>query len=100
MGQIYRLVQIYLGGQYDKDLAYEIFRTANIYNESFSMRFFVHDSLFRNVVNMLGNKEQADRYNDDIDNFRILGCFAMVSRLSDQFSYLTHVSPWIDWTGS
>ncbi|SAM01938.1 hypothetical protein [Absidia glauca] len=79
MGQIYRLVQIYLGGQYDKDLAYEIFRTANIYNESFSMRFFVHDSLFRNVVNMLGNKEQADRYNDDIDNFRILGCFAMTA---------------------
>ncbi|KAI8332256.1 acyl-CoA dehydrogenase/oxidase [Chlamydoabsidia padenii] len=77
MGEIHRLIQLSLSGKYDKDLMYEIFRTTNLYNESFSMRFFVHDSLFRNVVNMLGNKEQADRYNDDIDNFRIWGCFAM-----------------------
>ncbi|KAI8086146.1 acyl-CoA dehydrogenase/oxidase [Halteromyces radiatus] len=77
MGQIYRVVQIVLSGKYEKELAYEIARTTNIYNESFSMRFFVHDSLFKNVVNMLGNKEQQDRYNDDIDNFRIFGCFAM-----------------------
>lgn len=63
----------------DKELAYEIGHATNVYSESFSMRFFVHDSLFRNVVNMLGNKEQQDRYNDDISNFRIFGCFAMVS---------------------
>ena len=77
MGQIYRVIQI-MKEIDDKELGYEIGHATNVYSESFSMRFFVHDSLFRNVVNMLGNKEQQDRYNDDISNFRILGCFAMV----------------------
>ncbi|ORZ14680.1 hypothetical protein BCR42DRAFT_461358 [Absidia repens] len=77
MCEIHRVIQIFLSGKYDKELAYEIARCTNQYNESFSMRFFVHDSLFRNVVNMLGNKEQQDKWNDDIDNYRIFGCFAM-----------------------
>ncbi|ORZ08901.1 acyl-CoA dehydrogenase/oxidase [Absidia repens] len=77
MGETYRCIQILLSGKYDKELSYEIARAVNIYNESFSMRFFVHDSLFRNVVNMLGNKEQQDAWNDDIDNYRVYGCFAM-----------------------
>ncbi|KAI8641874.1 hypothetical protein BD408DRAFT_345331 [Parasitella parasitica] len=78
MGQIYRVIQIMTDPDFkDKELAYEIGHATNVYSESFSMRFFVHDSLFRNVVNMLGNKEQQDRYNDDISNFRIFGCFAM-----------------------
>jgi acyl-CoA oxidase len=78
MGQIYRVVQIFQSGKYDPEQAFEIAWVTNIYNESFSMRFFVHHSLFRNVVNMLGNKEQQDRWNDDIENYRIFGCFAMV----------------------
>lgn len=77
MGQIFRIIQI-MKTTDDKELGYEIGLATNIYSESFSMRFFVHDSLFRNVVNMLGNQEQKDRYNDDISNFRIFGCFAMV----------------------
>jgi acyl-CoA oxidase len=77
MGQIFRVVQI-MKETDDKELGYEVGIATNVYSESFSMRFFVHDSLFRNVVNMLGNKEQQDRYNDDISNFRIFGCFAMV----------------------
>ncbi|KAI9360090.1 acyl-CoA dehydrogenase/oxidase [Pilaira anomala] len=76
MGQIFRIIQI-MKTTDDKELGYEIGHATNIYSESFSMRFFVHDSLFRNVVNMLGNQEQKDRYNDDISNFRIFGCFAM-----------------------
>lgn len=78
MGQIYRATQI-LKDTKDKDFAMEIIRAINLYSESFSMRFFVHYALFRNVVNMLGNEEQQRRYIDDIDNFRIFGCFAMVT---------------------
>ncbi|CAO3618555.1 unnamed protein product [Cunninghamella echinulata] len=77
MGQICRIIQLFLSGKYDREQAYQIAIAVNMYNESFSMRFFVHDSLFRNVVNMLGNKEQQDKWNDDIDNYRIFGCFAM-----------------------
>jgi acyl-CoA oxidase len=77
MGQIFRVIQL-MKETDDKELGYEIGHATNVYSESFSMRFFVHDSLFRNVVNMLGNEEQQERYNDDISNFRIFGCFAMV----------------------
>lgn len=84
MGQIFRVIQIMKATE-DKELGYEIGHATNVYSESFSMRFFVHDSLFRNVVNMLGNKEQQDRYNDDISNFRIFGCFAMVCKYIDIF---------------
>ncbi|CAO3699925.1 unnamed protein product [Rhizopus microsporus] len=76
MGQIYRVFHVVKDTK-DKDLAYEIARATSMYSESFSMRFFVHEMLFRNVINMLGNKEQQDRYNDDISNYRIFGCFAM-----------------------
>lgn len=76
MGQIYRVIQI-LKDVKDKDFSAEIIRAVNIYSESFAMRFFIHCELFRNVISMLGNKEQQERYLDDIDNFRILGCFAM-----------------------
>lgn len=80
MGQIYRVFHVVKDTK-DKDLAYEIARATSMYSESFSMRFFVHEMLFRNVINMLGNKEQQDRYNDDISNYRIFGCFAMVCLL-------------------
>ncbi|KAI7903339.1 acyl-CoA dehydrogenase/oxidase [Cokeromyces recurvatus] len=76
MGQIFRVVQVIQEIE-DKELAQEIAIATNIYSESFSMRFYVHEYLFRNVIQMLGNKEQQDRYHDDISNYRILGCFAM-----------------------
>lgn len=79
MGQIYRIAQLMGDPNFpDKEFVREIAMAANIYNESFSMRVFVHDALFKSVINMLGNEEQQARYNDDIDNFRIYGCFAMV----------------------
>lgn len=78
MGQIYRVVQLAKEYAHDQAFAHEIVRAVNVYSESFSMRFFVHDALFRNVINMLGTKEQAKMWNDDIANFRVYGCFAMV----------------------
>ncbi|KAI8988537.1 acyl-CoA dehydrogenase/oxidase [Mycotypha africana] len=79
MGQIFRIVSLMKDPEMLKDQEFlqEIGIATNMYSESFSMRFFVHDALFKNVVNMLGNEEQKNRYNDDISNFRILGCFAM-----------------------
>ncbi|CAO3626597.1 unnamed protein product [Cunninghamella blakesleeana] len=77
MRQVYRLAQIKLNKEYDQEMEEGIFMAVKMYSPSLSMRLFVHDSLFRNVVNMLGNKEQQDKWNDDIDNYRIFGCFAM-----------------------
>ncbi|CAO3618559.1 unnamed protein product [Cunninghamella echinulata] len=77
MRQVYRLAQMYLNDEYDPELREEISFAVKKYSPSLSMRLFVHDSLFRNVVNMLGNKEQQDKWNDDIDKYRIFGCFAM-----------------------
>lgn len=77
MGQIYRIAQI--AQKEGRDWAYDVGIATNVYSESFSMRFFVHDSLFRNVVKMLGNKEQQAQWLDDVENFRVYGCFAMVS---------------------
>ncbi|KAG1457890.1 hypothetical protein G6F56_006516 [Rhizopus delemar] len=76
MGQIYRMKQLTKEIK-DKAFADEIPIALSIYSESFSMRFYVHESLFRNAICMLGNEEQQERYLDDINNCRILGCFAM-----------------------
>jgi acyl-CoA oxidase len=79
MGQIYRLAQLKLDPNFtDKELLKEIFTASKIYNESTGMRLFVHDELFKNVINMLGNEEQIKKYDSDVDNYRIYGCFAMV----------------------
>ncbi|KAG2217625.1 hypothetical protein INT45_008078 [Circinella minor] len=77
MGQIYRVAQLLQEYGHDREFAYEIGKAVNVYSESFSMRFFVHESLFRNVINMLGTKEQAQKWNDDINNLKVYGCFAM-----------------------
>ncbi|KAL0084990.1 hypothetical protein J3Q64DRAFT_1809703 [Phycomyces blakesleeanus] len=79
MGQIYRTTQL------SKDKALNLTKqqidsivwATNIYSETFSMRFFVHASLFRNAVNMLGNKNQQDKWNTKIENLEVIGCFAM-----------------------
>ncbi|KAG0770436.1 hypothetical protein G6F16_007453 [Rhizopus arrhizus] len=76
MGQIYRVVQISKEKK-DKKLIYQIIHALCIYSQDFYMRFFVHDSLFRNAISMLGSKEQQDKYVDVINKCSILGCFAM-----------------------
>jgi acyl-CoA oxidase len=77
MGQLHRLANIYSEKQ-DKDLLMELGRAVQMYSESFALRAGVHDALFRNVINMLGNKEQQQQWSKNIDEYRILGCFAMV----------------------
>ncbi|RUS24545.1 hypothetical protein BC938DRAFT_473414, partial [Jimgerdemannia flammicorona] len=47
------------------------------YSESFAMRIYVHDLLFRNALNLFGSPEQLAEWQEDIEKFRVLGCFAM-----------------------
>ncbi|CAG8483788.1 1261_t:CDS:10, partial [Scutellospora calospora] len=48
-----------------------------IYSETFSMKKYVHDSLFRQSIEFFGTKEQQDEWMDDVLNWRIIGCFSM-----------------------
>lgn len=80
MGQVYRLAKITQElGPSQKEYAQEIGRVLGVYSESFSMRYFVHDSLFHNVIDMLSNDEQRNYWMPLIEDMRIIGCFAMVS---------------------
>lgn len=45
------------------------------------MRLYVHHMLFKNSFLLFGNKEQYEDWKDDIENWRCLGCFAMVGYL-------------------
>ncbi|KAG0006985.1 acyl-Coenzyme A oxidase [Entomortierella chlamydospora] len=48
-----------------------------LYSESYSMRMYVHDILFRQAMLLFGSPEQQDKWMDDIINWRVIGCFAM-----------------------
>lgn len=80
MRQIYRTLELMRAQGADREFAYEVAKAVSVYSPSFAMRIFVHESLFRSVVTMLGTKEQSAQWIDDIDNYRIYGCFAMVSK--------------------
>lgn len=47
------------------------------YDRSFTMRLYVHDVLFDETIWSQGTPEQYKKWEDDIKNMRILGCFAM-----------------------
>jgi hypothetical protein len=49
------------------------------YSESYSMRMYVHDMLFKQALLLFGTSEQQDKWMDDIENWRVVGCFAMVT---------------------
>ncbi|CAG8452019.1 4540_t:CDS:10, partial [Acaulospora morrowiae] len=55
------------------------------YSETFSMRIYVHDTLFRQAFELFGTKEQYDRWIDDIRNWRVIGCFAMTELCHSSF---------------
>ncbi|KAI9316821.1 acyl-CoA dehydrogenase/oxidase [Dichotomocladium elegans] len=78
MGQIYRIAEL-LQTRFkdDPELGAAVAMAVGHYSPSFSMRVFVHQYLFRNVLTMLGTKEQCKIWMDDIDHYRIYGCFAM-----------------------
>jgi acyl-CoA oxidase len=78
MGQINRLVRIFSEKRDDKELIYDVSRAVFAYSESFALRIGVHEALFRNVIQMLGSKEQQAQWIDDVNEFKIIGCFAMV----------------------
>jgi acyl-CoA oxidase len=82
MGQVHRLAKIaeQLGPD-RRDEVYELGHTIGIYSESFSMRFGVHILLFKNVINMLSSDEQRKYWLPLVEEMRIIGCFAMVSKL-------------------
>lgn len=41
------------------------------------MRLYVHEVLFRESIWAQGTPEQWDKYKDDINTYKIIGCFAM-----------------------
>ncbi|KAG0205246.1 acyl-Coenzyme A oxidase [Mortierella sp. NVP41] len=61
----------------DPRLAQALFTAMAFYSESFSMRIYVHEMLFRQAVTLFGTSEQQDQWLDDIENWRVIGCFAM-----------------------
>lgn len=62
----------------DPRLQQALFMAMSFYSESFSMRIYVHDMLFKQALMLFGNAEQQDKWMDDINNWRVIGCFAMV----------------------
>ncbi|KAG0318713.1 acyl-Coenzyme A oxidase [Dissophora globulifera] len=76
MRQIARVVEIQ---QQIKDprLIQALYKAMTYYSESFSMRIYVHEMLFRQALRLFGNPEQQDKWMDDIDKWRVIGCFAM-----------------------
>ncbi|KAI9475460.1 MAG: acyl-CoA dehydrogenase/oxidase [Benjaminiella poitrasii] len=76
MGQINRIARIAQESN-DREFIEDISRAVITYSESFGLRIGVHEALFRNVIQMLGNKEQVDEWLDHINQFRVIGCFAM-----------------------
>jgi len=62
----------------DRRLAEALFKAMSYYTESFSMRIYVHEMLFRQALTLFGTAEQQDEWMDDIDSWRVIGCFAMV----------------------
>lgn len=81
MGQINRIVRLFRETQ-DREFVLEASKAVFFYSESFALRIGVHEALFRNVVQMLGNKEQQERWVPNVNEFRIIGCFAMVTNLN------------------
>lgn len=79
MGQINRIVR--LGYEInDREFLEDISRAVILYSESFALRIGVHEALFRNVVQMLGNKQQQEDWIENVNQFKIIGCFAMVNK--------------------
>lgn len=63
----------------DPRLRQALFMAMAFYSESYSMRMYVHDMLFKQALMLFGTSEQQDKWMDDIENWRVIGCFAMVS---------------------
>jgi acyl-CoA oxidase len=78
MKQIKRFVEVRKTLK-DPDMIYAFTLGLVRYSESFSMRIFVHDGLFRQAIKLFGTVEQWEAWKDDVENWNVIGCFAMVS---------------------
>ncbi|KAK3831145.1 MAG: hypothetical protein J3R72DRAFT_527761 [Linnemannia gamsii] len=61
----------------DPRLQQALFTAMAFYSESFSMRIYVHEMLFKQAVTLFGTSEQQDQWLADIEAWRVIGCFAM-----------------------
>jgi len=77
MRQIARTIQLKKEIK-DPQLQQALFKAMSYYSESFSMRMYVHEMLFRQALRLFGTADQQDKWMDDIENWRVIGCFAMV----------------------
>jgi alkylation response protein AidB-like acyl-CoA dehydrogenase len=46
-------------------------------DRAYSMKVYVHEGLFRESIFTQGTNEQWQQWKDDIDDWRVIGCFAM-----------------------
>ncbi|KAI9305708.1 acyl-CoA dehydrogenase/oxidase [Cunninghamella echinulata] len=76
MGQIYKVAQIKKTTKND-EFTMDLIKALTTYSESFGMRLLVHDLLFRNVMNMMASEEQKKYWSPLIDDYSVIGCFAM-----------------------
>ncbi|KAJ3265153.1 fatty-acyl coenzyme A oxidase, partial [Borealophlyctis nickersoniae] len=78
MAQIRRFVEV-TKSIHDPLLRKALQDALSEYSESFQMRLYVHDMLFRNTFKMFASEEQkrGSTLARDIDEFSVLGCFAM-----------------------
>ncbi|CEG64603.1 Putative Acyl-coenzyme A oxidase [Rhizopus microsporus] len=77
MGQIYRLVQLKEELKDNQGLFKEIVEASFNYSESLCMRNGVHETLFRSVVEMMGNDYQRTYWGKLLNDYKVIGCFAM-----------------------
>jgi len=43
------------------------------------MKTYIQDALFYQTFKIFGTLEQYDKWADDVKNWRVIGCFAMVN---------------------
>lgn len=79
MRQIARLVQLKKTLKHnDPMLVQALFQAMSVYSASLSMKIYVHEILFQMAINLFGTAAQQDRWMDDLEEWRVIGCFAMV----------------------
>ncbi|KAG0023191.1 acyl-Coenzyme A oxidase [Podila clonocystis] len=76
MRQIARLVQLKKSLN-DPLLVQALFQAMGFYSASFTMKIYVHELLFRMAISLFGTAEQQDRWIQDLEDWRVIGCFAM-----------------------
>jgi acyl-CoA oxidase len=75
MAQVRRYVEI--SRRMDPKRRNAFHRAMCVYSESFSMRTYVHEMLFKQSFLLNGTAEQYNEWKDDIEYWRVIGSFAM-----------------------